>query len=51
MEFGLLSRLLGDPVYENLARKAVRVLWDHRHPKTGLVGKLSSCLLIDGHFL
>ena len=39
VEFGVLSRLLGDPVYENLARKAVRVLWDHRHPHTGLLGQ------------
>lgn len=39
LEFTLLSRLLGDPVYENVARKAVRTLWDHRHRRTGLVGK------------
>lgn len=38
VEFGLLSRLLGDPVYENLARKAVRALWDRRHSRTGLLG-------------
>lgn len=39
VEFSLLSRLLGDPVYENLARKAVQVIWDHRHPRTGLIGR------------
>ncbi len=39
LEFTLLSRLLGDPVYENVARRAVRALWDHRHRRTGLVGK------------
>ena len=39
MEFTLLSRLVGDPTYENLARRAVRALWDKRHPVTGLVGE------------
>ena len=39
IEFTLLSRLLGDPVYENVARRAVRALWEHRHRHTGLVGK------------
>ena len=41
MEFTLLSRLIGDPMYENLARRAVRALWDRRHPVTGLVGEYS----------
>ena len=40
LEFTLLSRLLGDPVYEHLARRAVRALWDRRHKNTGLVGQL-----------
>ena len=40
LEFGLLSKLLGDPVYENVARSAVNALWDMRHSKTGLVGRL-----------
>ncbi|XP_064400644.1 ER degradation-enhancing alpha-mannosidase-like protein 1 isoform X3 [Halichondria panicea] len=40
LEFTLLSRLLGDPVYENAARRAVRTLWDHRHRHTGLVGNV-----------
>lgn len=39
VEFTLLSRLVGDPTYENLARRAVRALWDKRHPVTGLVGE------------
>ena len=39
VEFTLLSRLVGDPTYENLARRAVRTLWDKRHPETGLVGE------------
>lgn len=39
MEFTLLSRLLGDPVYENVARRAVRALWERRHRHTGLVGE------------
>ena len=38
LEFGLLSRLVGDPTFEMRARKAVKVLWDRRHPVTGLVG-------------
>ena len=40
LEFTLLSRLLGDPVYENAARRAVRAIWDYRHKHTGLVGML-----------
>ena len=39
LEFGILSRLLGDPVFENLARKAVAALWKHRSRETGLLGK------------
>ena len=40
VEFTLLSRLVGDPTYEKLARRSVRALWDKRHPTTGLVGEL-----------
>jgi mannosidase alpha-like ER degradation enhancer 1 len=40
VEFTLLSRLIGDPTYENLARRAIRALWDRRHPSTGLVGNV-----------
>ena len=38
LEFGLLSRLLGDPVYEGFARRAVNQLWSHRSNVTGLFG-------------
>lgn len=40
LEFGILSRLLGDPVFENLARKAVAALWKHRSQETGLLGNV-----------
>ncbi|KNE89442.1 hypothetical protein PSTG_17102 [Puccinia striiformis f. sp. tritici PST-78] len=30
LEFATLSRLLGDPIYENVARKAFYALWDRR---------------------
>lgn len=39
LEFGLLSRLLDDPVYEGYARRANKVLWDLREKSTGLLGK------------
>ena len=39
VEFTLLSRLLGDPVYESLARRSTRALWERRHKHTGLVGR------------
>lgn len=38
LEFGLLSRLLGDPVYEGVARRAVNRLWSLRSNVTGLFG-------------
>ncbi|XP_063218845.1 ER degradation-enhancing alpha-mannosidase-like protein 1 [Bacillus rossius redtenbacheri] len=38
LEFGLLSRLLGDPVYEGYARRANRALWGLRDNTTGLLG-------------
>ena len=38
LEFGLLSRLLGDPVYEAVARRAVERLWRLRSNVTGLFG-------------
>ena len=40
LEFGLLSRLLGDPIYESYARRAVRRLWEYRSNITGLLGEL-----------
>lgn len=38
LEMGLLSRLLGDPVYEGYARRANRALWNCRAKTTGLLG-------------
>ena len=38
VEFGILSRLLNDPVYEGLARRAVTNLWHLRSNVTGLLG-------------
>lgn len=38
LEFGLLSRLLNDPVYEGYARRAVHALWNSRSKNTGLLG-------------
>lgn len=38
MEFGTLSRLSGDPVFEAAARRSVAALWRRRSPNTGLVG-------------
>jgi hypothetical protein len=38
LEMGLLSRLLGDPVYEGYARRAIRALWNRRAQPTGLLG-------------
>ncbi|KAK2171103.1 hypothetical protein NP493_1103g00040 [Ridgeia piscesae] len=40
LEFGLLSRLLGDPVYEMVARRAIDRLWTHRSNITGLFGNV-----------
>ena len=38
LEFGLLSRLLGDPVYEGFARRSIKQLWSLRSNVTGLFG-------------
>ncbi|XP_066997230.2 ER degradation-enhancing alpha-mannosidase-like protein 1 [Anabrus simplex] len=38
LEFGLLSRLLDDPVYEGYARRANKMLWNLRSKNTGLLG-------------
>ncbi|CAL4061382.1 unnamed protein product, partial [Meganyctiphanes norvegica] len=40
VEFGVLSRLIGDPVYEMSARRANKVLWNLRNIKTGLFGHI-----------
>lgn len=39
LEFGTLSRLLGDPIYESMARRANRALWSARAKNTGLLGE------------
>ncbi|KAI6651772.1 ER degradation-enhancing alpha-mannosidase-like protein 1 [Oopsacas minuta] len=38
IEFGILSRLVGDVKYERLARKAMEIILDLRSQVTGLVG-------------
>lgn len=38
LEFAVLSRLLGDPIYESYARRAVRNLWQLKSNVTGLLG-------------
>ncbi|XP_077977532.1 ER degradation-enhancing alpha-mannosidase-like protein 1 [Glandiceps talaboti] len=40
LEFGLLSRLIQDPVFESFARRAMRTLWSLRSNETGLVGNV-----------
>ena len=40
VEFGILSKLLGDPTYHLAARRANRALWGRRHNMTGLMGEL-----------
>ncbi|XP_027440300.1 ER degradation-enhancing alpha-mannosidase-like protein 1 isoform X2 [Zalophus californianus] len=40
VEFGILSRLLGDSTFEWVARRAVKALWDLRSNDTGLLGNV-----------
>uniref|UniRef100_T1IJL9 alpha-1,2-Mannosidase n=1 Tax=Strigamia maritima TaxID=126957 RepID=T1IJL9_STRMM len=40
LEFGILSRLIGDPVFEGVARRANHALWEHRSCHTGLLGNV-----------
>jgi len=40
LEFGILSRLIGDPTYERVARRAVTSLWSKRNNVTGLLGSV-----------
>lgn len=40
LEFGLLSKLVDDPVFERVARRAVKTLWLLREKKTGLLGNV-----------
>ena len=46
LEFGILSRLLGDPTFEALARKSLASLWKRRSVKTGLFGKYTSSYIL-----
>lgn len=46
VEFGMLSRLIGDSTFEWVARRAVRALWNLRSNETGLLGNwVSLCLM------
>ncbi|XP_006897140.1 PREDICTED: ER degradation-enhancing alpha-mannosidase-like protein 1 [Elephantulus edwardii] len=40
LEFGILSRLLGDSTFEWVARRAVKALWNLRSNDTGLLGNV-----------
>lgn len=40
VEFGILSRLLGDSTFEWVARRAVKALWNLRSNDTGLLGNV-----------
>uniref|UniRef100_A0A8C6SZY9 alpha-1,2-Mannosidase n=1 Tax=Neogobius melanostomus TaxID=47308 RepID=A0A8C6SZY9_9GOBI len=40
VEFGILSRLVGDSTFEWVARRAVRALWKLRSNETGLLGNV-----------
>lgn len=40
LEFAVLSRLLGDPIYESYARRAVKNLWKLKSNVTGLLGNV-----------
>lgn len=47
VEFGILSRLLGDSTFEWVARRAVKALWSLRSNNTGLLGNV--CMLLCPH--
>jgi hypothetical protein len=38
LEWGVLSRITGDPVYGAVARRAMAAIWARRGPITGLIG-------------
>lgn len=40
LEFGVLSRLLGDPTFEGLARRTNKAIWNLRDNDTGLLGNV-----------
>ena len=42
LEFGILSRLLGDNTYEDLARRVNQKLWSLRNKDSGLLGSFKS---------
>lgn len=46
LEFGILSRLLGDNTYEDLARRVNQKLWSLRNKDSGLLGSFKSELLL-----
>jgi hypothetical protein len=46
LEFGVLSRLTGDPSFEAVSRRAVNALWHRKAPLTGLIG--SAIDVVDG---
>ena len=46
IEFGILSRLLGDVTYERLARKAMEIILASKSQATGLVGMSYDTVLI-----
>ena len=44
VEFGILSRLIKDPIYESYARRTLKSLWDLKNKDTGLLGEVVVCL-------
>lgn len=50
VEFGILSRLLGDSTFEWVARRAVKALWNLRSNDTGLLGVVH-CFLPFGLYM
>ncbi|CAK5019272.1 unnamed protein product [Meloidogyne enterolobii] len=46
LEFGVLSRLLNDPTFEEKARKVNEILWEFRNKETGLMGILKIILCL-----
>jgi len=50
LEFGVLSRLTNDPIFEAVARRALLALWSYRDNRTGLVGStldMQTCKWLD----
>ena len=39
VEFGILSRLIKDPIYESYARRTLKSLWELKNKDTGLLGE------------